>query len=314
MILFAASELSLFTLIADGANTADALAARTSTQLEPLRALLNGCVAEKLLERTGAEYRNTASGETFLVRGRPAYIGDGLKYAEDLYPAWGSLTEFTRTGVPPVKAEEMLGDDPARTRHFVLGMHNRARGIAAALPFGIDLAGRRQLLDVGGGPGTYSMALLSKAPGLKSTILDLPGVLAITKELIAAEGFGDRITLRPGSYLTDQFPGGNDAVLLSGMMHRETPATCQELLRKAFAALEPGGVVVVSDVFYDDEGHDSPPFAVHFAINMMLTSPHGATHAKTEMASWMTAAGFTAITVNNLPPPNPHTVISGSRP
>mgnify|MGYP006147810541 CR=1 FL=1 len=32
---------------------------------------------------------------------------------------------------------------------------------------------------------------------------------------------------------------------------------------------------------------DSPPFAVYFALNMMLTSRDGSAHAKTEMARWM---------------------------
>src|SRR5262245_61404845 len=84
MILFAASELQVFTLIAGGASTAADLAARTSSQPAAMAGLLNACVAEGLLTRHGAEYRNTQAGEAFLVRGRPAYIGDGLKYAEDL--------------------------------------------------------------------------------------------------------------------------------------------------------------------------------------------------------------------------------------
>lgn len=313
MILFAASELEVFAHLAGGPLSAEEMAARCRTQLRPTRMLLNACVAEKLLVRDGDRYGNTPEADVFLVKGRPAYIGDGLRYAEDLYGAWGRLAEFVRTNDPPVRAEEMLGDDKARTRHFVLGMHNRARGIAAALPYGIDLTGRKQLLDVGGGPGTYSMALVGSTPGLRSTVLDLPGVLEITRELIAEHGFSDRIRLTPGSYLTDEFPGGNDVVLLSGMMHRETPATCRMLLNKAFASLDPGGLVIVSDVFFEDERHDSPPFATHFALNMMLTSPSGSAHAKTEMAAWMKDAGFGDIRVKDLPPPNPHTLIFGTK-
>lgn len=313
MILFAASNLDIFSALADGPVKAADVAARCRTVLRPTLGLLNACVAEGLLTRTGDRYANTPEADAFLVRGRPAYIGDGLKYAEDLYPAWGRLVALAKTNEPPVKAEEMLGGDEARTRNFVLGMHNRARGIAAALPYGISLQGRRQLLDVGGGPGTYSMALVSGTPGLRSTVLDLPGVLAITRELIAEQGLSDRISLRPGSYLTDEFPAGNDVVLLSGMMHRETPETCQLLLRKAHAALEADGLVIVSDVFFEDEGHDSPPFAAHFALNMMLTSPDGSAHAKTEMREWMRAAGFGQIEIKELPPPNPHTLLYGIR-
>jgi cyclopropane fatty-acyl-phospholipid synthase-like methyltransferase len=193
-------------------------------------------------------------------------------------------------------------------------MHERARGLGSVLPHGVDFAGRRRLLDVGAGPGTYSMALLQKVPGLTSTVLDLPGVLEITREIVDSHGFSDRISFLPGNYLTTSFGAGFDAVLLSGMMHREHEAECRLLLRKSFDALEPGGLVVVSDVFFDDDRKNSPPFALSFALNMMLTSNHGSAHAKTEMSRWMAETGFERIDLRPLPPPNPHTLVVGFRP
>ena len=46
-------------------------------------------MAEGLLERRGDRFRTRRRRDAFLVRGRPAYAAHGLKYAEDLYPAWG---------------------------------------------------------------------------------------------------------------------------------------------------------------------------------------------------------------------------------
>jgi cyclopropane fatty-acyl-phospholipid synthase-like methyltransferase len=202
----------------------------------------------------------------------------------------------------------------ARARAFILAMHERARGLSAVLPHGADFSGRRRLLDVGGGPGTYSVALVQQTPGLQSTVLDLPGVLEITREIVDQNGCADRVTLRPGNYLTSDFGTGYDAVLLSGMMHRETGETCRMLLAKSFAALDRGGLVVVSDVFFDNDRKDSPPFAIHFALNMMLTSQDGSAHAVTEMARWMSEAGFVGVEVRDLPPPNPHSLVVGTKP
>ena len=98
------------------------------------------------------------------------------------------------------------------------------------------------------------------------------------------------------------------------MMHRETPANCQLLLRKAFDAMQPGGLVMVSDVFFDDDARTSPPFATYFAINMMLMSEHGSAHAKTGMAAWMRDVGFTQVEIRDLPPPNPHSLVLGIKP
>jgi hypothetical protein len=314
MVLFAATELGLFTAIANGEGTVDGLAGACHAEREPLRMLLEACVAEGLVTTSQGRFVNTAVTDAFLVRSRPTYGGHGLKYAEDLYPVWGRLVDLVRTGKPVIDPESILGDDKEKTRAFILAMHERARGLSAVLPHGADFSGRRRLLDVGGGPGTYSIALVQQTSGLQSTILDLPGVLEITREIVEQNGCTDRVTLRPGNYLTSDFGTGYDAVLLSGMMHRETGATCQMLLAKAFAALEPGGLVVVSDVFFDTEEKNSPPFAIHFALNMMLTSQDGSAHAKPDMARWMRDAGFNGVEIRDLPPPNPHSLVVGNKP
>lgn len=313
MALFAASELDVFSLLSAGPKGAAELAAATSTVAEPMRLLLNACVSIGLLARDDDQYSNSEVAEAFLVKGRPAYIGHGMKYAEDLYPAWGELARLVRTGKPVMEPEEILGKDPEKTRAFIYAMHERARGIGAVLPHGVDLTGRTRLLDVGGGPGTYSISLVRATPGLRSTVLDLPAVLEITREIVAANGCSDRIDTQPGNYLTSEFGSGYDAVLLSGMMHRETAASCQLLLRKAFAALDSNGIVIVSDVFFDDDERTTPPFATFFALSMALTAEHGTTHAKTAMAAWMADAGFTRVEIRTLPRPNPHSLVIGYR-
>jgi len=314
MVLFAASELDVFTRISQGHRTGAALAAACQAQPEPMRLLLESCVAEGLLTKADGDYANTPAADAFLVRTKPTYGGHGLKYAEDLYPVWAGLAGMVRTGKPSIDPDSILGDDKEKTRAFVYAMHERARGIGSVLPHLVDLTGRKKLLDVGGGPGTYSVALIQQTPGLTSTVLDVPGVLEVARELIAASGFGDRVTLMPGDYLKSPFGSGYDVALLSGMMHRETPDTCRMLLKKAFDALDPGGLVIVSDVFFEDDAKTKPPFALYFALNMMLTSDEGSAHAVTEMARWETEAGFRDVTVRELPKPNPHSLVLGTKP
>jgi predicted O-methyltransferase YrrM len=314
MVLFAASELDVFTKIGLGHTTVDALASACGAQREPLRMVLEWCVADGTLTFDGTHFHNTPATAAYLVKGQPAYAANGLKYAQDLYPVWGGLTGLVRTGRPAIDPDTILGDDKEKTRAFIYAMHERARGLGSVLPAGVDFSGRRRLLDVGGGPGTYSMALVQKTPGLTSTVLDLPGVLEITREIVDTHGYADRISMLPGDYLTTPFGTGFDAVLLSGMMHREREAEVRLLLRKSFDALEPGGLVVVSDVFFEDDRKNSPPFALSFALNMMLTSHHGSAHAKTEMHRWMSETGFIRIDLRPLPPPNPHTLVVGYKP
>src|SRR5947208_3143530 len=264
--LFAAAELDVFGALADGPRTAAEVAKARHCAEPPMRLLLETCAMVGLLSATNGHYSNSPVVDAFLVPGRPAYSANGLKYAEDLYPAWGRLADLVRTGRPPMEPETILGTDKEKTRAFVYAMHERAHGIGSVLPHLPDLAGRRRLIDIGGGPATYTVGLLKRTPGLTSTVLDVPGVLEVTRELVDASGVADRITLLPGDYLKTPFGSGYDVALLSGMMHRETPASCRRLLTKAFDALDSGGLVIVSDVFFDDDSKRTPPFAVYFAL------------------------------------------------
>ena len=312
-VLFAAVNLDIFTFLSSGPKTAEELAQACNAHLPAVQLLLNACAVEGLLVVKGDHYSNSAVAAGYLARNSPEFSANGFKYAENLYPAWGRLTDLLRDGRPPMPAPVMLGENKEVTRAFVMAMHERARGIGSILPY-LDLTGRRHLLDIGGGPGTYSVALVDKTPGLCATVLDLPGVVEVAQELVDASGYADRVRLRAGDYLKSDFGTGFDVALLSGMMHRESPDSCRLLLRKTFAALDAGGMAIVSDVFFDDETKRTPPFTVYFALNMMLTSDDGSAHAKTEMAVWMREVGFERIDVRDLPKPNAHSLVIGYKP
>jgi cyclopropane fatty-acyl-phospholipid synthase-like methyltransferase len=236
-----------------------------------------------------------------------------MRYSDQLYATWGQLEQALRSGQPALAAEAYLGDDRERTRTFVHAMHGRALGIARALVEILDLSGRRSMLDVGGGPGTYSMLLTAKHPGLRAEVIELPGVAAVAREIVAGAGAADRVTLRDGDYHDADFGHGHDVVLMSGMFHRETPDTCRRLIDRAWQCLEPGGLLAVSDVF-TDAGGTSPSFAAMFGLNMMLTAPDGGVHADADVREWMAHRGFAELRTTPLPPPMPHRIVTGLKP
>lgn len=311
--LLTANRIGLFQTLAAGPLSLTAIAAALGTQPHPTRLFLNACIGLSLLERRGDDYCNSALSQALLVPGSPAYLGNALRYSDDLYGTWGQLEQALREDQPQLPASNYLGDDPVQTRHFVYAMHDRALGIGRALLELVDLSGRRQLLDIGGGPGTYSALLVQRYPQLRAQVLELPGVAAIARDILATMGVGERVTLLPGDYLATPFPTGNDVVLLSGVLHRETAATCQALLARACASLQPGGLLLISDVF-TDAGGATPAFAALFGLNMRLTAPHGGVHADAEVADWLTAAGCQTVTIHPFPPPMPHRLVVATRP
>jgi len=238
---------------------------------------------------------------------------NSMSFMDDLYATWGDLEQSLRSGKPAKAAEVYLGSDVEQTRHFVYSMHDRAMAIGQPLPSVVDLTGRKRMLDVGGGPGTFSALLTKRFDGLKSEVLELDGVATVAEEILADTGASDRVTMIRGDYHTSEFGSGYDVVLMSGMFHRETAENCQRLIEKASDCLEPGGTLIVNDVF-TDEGGTTPGFSALFGISMMLTAPDGCVHSDADVVTWMEQAGFTGTERKPFPPPMPHRVITGETP
>ncbi|MFU8847203.1 MAG: methyltransferase [Opitutales bacterium] len=305
-VLFTASDCGIFTALAE-LEEADfaTIAAHTRLDARAARLLLDACVGLNLLEKKGETYRNSPAVSAFLVPGGPGDLSHAIRYNRDVFDAWGKLPGFMKSGAPVENPELHLGQDEARTRAFVLSMHGRALGIGQLLLPYVDLSGCKQILDVGGGPGTYSVLLAERYPGLRSTVLDLPGIIKVAEELIAERDVSDRVSTLPGDYHISEFPGGNDAVLFFGMLHQESPEAIRRLLRKAHAALKPGGKVYVMDIM-TDATHTQPEFSALFALNMALTTENGWVFSDAELKTWAEASGFADFSLTTLPEPMPH--------
>lgn len=312
-VLLTANRLQLFDALADAPLAPEDVARKLGLDSRATTLFLRACVGLGLLEERDGHFGNSPAAAAFLVSRSPAYLGGAMRYSDQLYGTWGQLEQALRNGRPALAAEAYLGNDRERTRTFVHAMHGRALGIARALVEILDLSGRRSMLDVGGGPGTYSILLTAKHPGLGSEVIELPGVAAVAREIVEAAGASDRVVLRDGDYHDADFGHGRDVVLMSGMFHRETPDACRRLIDRAWQCLEPGGLLAVSDVF-TDAGGTSPPFAAMFGLNMMLTAVDGGVHADADVRGWLASRGFVDLRTTPLPPPMPHRVVTGVKP
>ena len=312
MTLFAANEVGLFTALSRGPKDAAALAAELNVAERPLRLLLQGAAGLGLLTHQDGRFANTALAEAYLVEGRPAFLGNAIRYGADNYSLWGTLPNVVRTGKPVTGAEDYLGADREKTRNFVWGMHNRALGVARGIVNFIELAPGTTLLDLGGGPGTYAVLLAQKIAGLRAIVFDLPPVVAIAEEIIASFGLSERVKVQAGDFTTDEYPARVGAALLSGILHREPEATCRAIIRKTWTALEPGGTIIIGDVMLNSD-KVSPAFSTLFALHMLVSSERGGAHAKDEQCRWLEDAGFADAQVRDLPPPGVHTLITARK-
>lgn len=309
-VLFTASDLGLFNALAERPGlTAEQAAEECGLNARGARLLLDACAALDLVIKTDGAYANAPETSAFLTRQSPHDLSGAIRYNRDVYDAWGRLRELAKTGQPVERPSVHLGDDPERTRAFVLSMHGRAMGIGRAVTPLLELTGAERLLDVGGGPGTYAVLAAQAHPQLSAVVMDLPEVVRIADELIAGQGLSDRVHTMPGDYRATDFPGGMDAVLFFGMLHQESPEEIQTLMRKAYAALNPGGRLYVLDMMTEAD-HTRPVFSALFAVNMALTTKNGWVFSSDELRGWIEGAGFESFQVAPLPPPMPHWLAS----
>jgi ubiquinone/menaquinone biosynthesis C-methylase UbiE len=313
--LFAALELGIFAFLAEqGPCPAKQIAISCGLDERGTRLLLDGCAALNLVEKTGEDYRNSEESARFLVPGQPGYLGKAIQYNADVYMAWGRLKELVRSGRPVEKPAIHLGADESRTRNFVMSMHGRAMGIGQAVVPRLPLAGCNKILDVGGGPATYATLIAQAYPQAHCTVIDLPGIVRVARELVNQQGeVARRITFIPGDYRLTTFPEGFDCVLFFGVLHQESPESIQDLFKRAYRALQPGGKVFIMDMM-TDASHTQPVFSALFALNMALTTEHGWVFSDQEVKEWLGAAGFTGQKVEPLPPPMPHWLASAGKP
>jgi ubiquinone/menaquinone biosynthesis C-methylase UbiE len=312
--LLTANELNVFGALAASPLSAKEVAEQLQTGSRATAMLLDACVGLGLLEKNEQEaepiYANTPAAAAFLVPGHPGYLGGAIRWGADQYMAWSKLAQSVRDDAPAVPPADHLGDDPEQTRTFVLGMHNRALGVARGVVNFLDFSGANRLLDVGGGPGAYATLLAAKYPQLHAIVLDLPGIVAVAQELIAQSEVSARVQTLAGDATTGDYgEHAYDGVLFSGVLHQMSPSTIRSMFTGAARALKPGGRIIVCDVMLE-ANKTQPTFAALFSLQMLLTSAEGAVFSSAECVSWLSETGFGEVAIQPLPPPLPYVVVS----
>jgi hypothetical protein len=170
--LFVANEIGLFEQMAVGPATLEELATRTAVPRRTLRVIADAMVALGLARREDGQYSNTPVTATFLSGNGRADLRPFVSMGNDLlYARWLKFEEAIRTD------QRILGEFDF-TEHeqeiFSKGVEAASAGDAQALAAGYDFSQHARLLDLGGGTGSFLIAVLGRHPHLKATLFELP--------------------------------------------------------------------------------------------------------------------------------------------
>ena len=300
-VLITCAELRVFEALSNGPLTAAEIATAIEADPRGVELLLNAAVSLDLLDKHDDHYLNTVLTAACLAQPDEFYLGEALRRESAFLRRWTHLTEAVKTGQRPIEnVRDEHADDWVRT--FERALYDMARPIAPIIAEALTLPEDRPLrvIDVGGGHGGYSLALARRYPLLTATIFELPRVVPVAREIIAEAGLSDRVTVQEGDFQHEELGGAYDVALVFGVLNGEPPARRPELIRKVFAALQPGGRIVLRD-FVLDADRAGPPDAALFAVQMLLSTDAGGLNTRDELIGWLIDAGFDAPYAITLP-------------
>lgn len=286
--LFVASELGVFDALADGAATLDGLAARTGLSTRAARISADAMVALGLLERDGDRYRNSAVSAEFLTGSGAGDLRPLLRMWDKIsYPTWGDLAGALTHG----PTQELYALDEESEQLATAGVEAHNAVVAQVLSAAFDFSASRNLLDVGGGTGSWSIAIAARWPRLRATVFDIPVVADIARKRLADAGLAPRVTVASGDALTGPLPSGHDVFLIANCVHLWSPSENQEVLRHVRTAASTAAPLLLVD-FWTNATHSEPVAAALMAGEFAVHTRNGDVYSVDEARDWLTRTGW----------------------
>ncbi len=303
--LLSAVELGLFTELGDHPQYPETISRKLGLHDRAARDFLDALVAMGLLNRQGDAYSNTEETGLFLDRNKPTYVGGLLEMANArLYNSWGHLTEALQTGRPHNEADEGEGlfdalyADPVKLQGFLKAMTGVSLGAAHAIAEKFPWAEYQSFIDVGCAQGGVPVVIAQAHGHLGGGGFDLPPVGPIFEQYLKDHGLSDRLKFYAGNFFEDDLPTA-DVLVMGHILHDWNLEEKKTLLAKAYAALPPGGALIVYEALIDDDRSENA-FGLLMSLNMLIETPGGFDYTGADCQAWMKEAGFVATRVEHL--------------
>jgi predicted nicotinamide N-methyase len=301
--LMSAIELGAFSAISEGANTIEAAAKAMEIETINAERLLITLTAMELLNRNGEVFSNAPDVERFLVRGKKSYAGPWMLFGKPGWRQWGNLTEHLRAGPEDERRLGMYDESFTieRARKYHQATYSIGMGAARRFHKQVDLTGRRKLIDLGGGSGCYSIVAAESYPELRAEVLDLPPVVAVTREYLEQNGVSDRVTASACDFTTEALPRDADVAIMASNLPQYNREIIAGVIERVYEALLPGGEFHLIGEILDDDG-SGPIGPALWGLAESLSHSTGLAHSTSDCVGYLEAAGFSAIAVHEFIP------------
>ena len=163
-------------------------------------------VGERVLSPPARRNGLGPAGRPWLDPSSPTYIGTYIEHTVDYWTWWGEIEGVLRGGAP-IAIHSLSPGDPGWER-YIRGQYELARLSATAVAKAIPLRGNHSsVLDLGGGHGLSAAAVCRRHRGMRATVIDLPGSVAVGRTIAGEAGFTDVVDFSEGDIFTADLGG-----------------------------------------------------------------------------------------------------------
>ena len=307
-VLSACVKLDLFRKLAQGPMTLTQLALHCQMSNEATDRLLAAAISLRLIESRGTDERGQAR-YGLGVLGAPLVENEGvlamIRHHDTLYSDLADPVALLRgqgpapalSGFYPYTADDApahAGDlAPDHVGNYSQLMAASQPLVAAEILDAYSFDRHHRLLDVGGGEGRFWCSVGARAPHLQLTLFDLPAVAERAKSRFATAGLAQRANAIGGNFLSDPLPTGFDIVSLVRVIHDHDEQRALTILRAIYAALPPGGTLLLAEPMAGTPGAEAMGDA-YFGF-YLLAMGRGRARTAAQLSALLTQAGFSAI-------------------
>jgi SAM-dependent methyltransferase len=292
-LLHFATDVKLFDFTAEP-RSVDAVAALYTWLPRKTRIFLDALTALGLLKRKAGLYENCDAVNAALVSNALDYIGAVILHQYRQWSIWPRIGEVLAAQASlPFQQEIRLRQDLDANAIFNLAMVRLSKLLLDGLLSLPQFRGRKRVLDLAGGHGTYLAVLARANPQLSGEVWDLENTRTAANRTFAEFGVADRILFRERDITRAAAYAGEaaDIVMLNDCLHYFTEDTVRQIISAATTALLPEGSLIVLSMRLDDDRITPAPSAC-FSFHMMLNTRDGGLHTTGFLRELLVASGL----------------------
>lgn len=295
-----AAELGIADMLADGPQTAAALAEKLQADPSALFQLLRALVSAGVFAHDNDGSFTLNEPARYLCRdAEHSLYAIAVLAGQQHYPTWQHLPYSVRSG--KVAFDDLHGIDvwqyrmqnAAAGRAFDAAMGAQLGAGAQAVVDAYDFSRFRRVVDVGGGYGTLLAAILRTYPDVQGVLFEQVQVIPGARDYLAQAGVLERCALMAGDFRQVVTAGG-DGFILQRILHDWDDRQAHNILTACRRAMQTGQALLLIERLLPIT---DPPLEMTLTDLTMLVMHGGRERTEAELRALLHASGFAVASV-----------------